>query len=453
MRTRCPISGRRAAELIAVCGILLGVVATPLDAFADTKRLTLDNALTTARKTHPGLRARRAETIAAEAQVGEAFSGYLPRLDTYVQYQRSTGNWLPTPGMAGLVQGSTTDRINRLGFEDTVNYVSFGTVLTQPIYDFGKTGGKVDAARAQESLAEANLDASEQDVEVAVFAGYYAVLAAQQAVQVAQETRHNQARHVEQIRKFVEAGSRTKYDLVSAELKLDDADLILLRAQHGLRTAKARLNNAIGLDGAGDFEVVEPTAEDTAFELQSAPALMELASKHRPELAKSAAQVAVRRADHGAAWAGYFPDLVATGSFNGAKVDDIDTGLNWYVGVGLNWRVFEGLRTYRRSEATAALAVAGEADHERLQQAVQTEIQVQLMALDEAKQRTKVAERAVETAQEKLRLAEGRYDAGSGSVLELEDAQVASSSARFQWVQARYDLSVARVLLRRAVGV
>jgi len=77
---------------------------------------------------------------------------------------------------------------------------------------------------------------------------------------------------------------------------------------------------------------------------------------------------------------------------------------------------------------------------------------VQFMAVDEAQRRTKVAERAVATAREKLRLAEGRYDAGSGNVLELEDAQVAYSSARFQSVQARYDLAVARVLLRRAVG-
>jgi len=450
MWTRRPTHRRRAAVMLTVCGLLLGVVATPVDAFAEPKQLTLDDALATAKKTYPGLRARRAERTAADAQVGEAFSGYLPRVDTYVQYQRSTGNWLPTPGMAGL--GTTVDRDTRLGFDDTVNYATFGVVLTQPIYDFGKTGGRVDAARAQESFADANLAASEQDVEVAVRVAYYAVLAAQEAVQVAEETRQNQARHLEQIRKFVEAGSRTKYDLVSAELKLDDADLALLRAQNGLRTARVRLNNAMGLDGDGDFVVVEPTTDDTSLELQSPEALMALAVKHRPELAKSAAQVAVRSADHNAAWAGYFPDLVATGSFNGAKVEDIDTGFNWYLGVGLTWRVFEGLRTYRRSEATAALVVAGEADDERLRQSVQTEIRVQLMAVDEAKRRTKVAERAVATAREKLRLAEGRYDAGSGNVLELEDAQVAYSSARFQSVQARYDLAVARVLLRRAVG-
>jgi len=424
----------------------------PQGAAAEAKQLSLQSALATARTAHPGLRAKRAEKTAADAQVGEAVSGYLPRVDTYVQYQRSTANWLPTPGMAGLVPGSAADREVRLGFSDTLNYVTFGAVLTQTIYDFGKTGGRVDAARGQRSLARATLAGTERDVKVGVRAAYYAVLAAQQAVQVAEETRQNQLRHAQQIRKFVEAGSRTKYDLVSAELKRDEAELALVRAQNGLRTAKVRLQNAMGLDGDGDFVVVEPSAEDTSLEMQSPTALMTLALTHRPELQRSAAQVAVRRADRAAAWAGYFPDLVATGSFNGAKVDDLDTGMNWYFGVGLSWRMFEGLRTYRRSEATRAFAVAGEADHELLRQAVRTEIQVQIMAVDEAQRRTKVAKRAVETAREKLRLAEGRYHAGSGNVLELEDAELAYSGARFQLVQARYDLSVARVLLRRAVG-
>lgn len=435
------------------CGILLGILSTPLAALAEGKQLTLDEALAKAKQNHPGLRASRAETTATKAQVGEAFSGYLPRLDSFAQYQRSTGNWMPTPGMTSVVQGSATERENRWGFEDTVNYVTFGTVLTQPIYDFGKTGSKVDAAHAQDSVAQANMKATEDDVEVGVRVAYYGVLAAQQALLVAEETRQNQARHVEQIRQFVTAGSRAKYDRVSAELKLDDADLAVLRAQNGLRTARVRLNNAMGQSNDIEYVVTESVSVDAFLEQQDSKELMETAQVQRPELTKSKAQIALRRADHDSAWAGYFPDLVATGSLGGAKVDDLNTGFNWYLGVGLNWRVFEGLRTYRRSESTAALSIASEAEHDRLLQSVQSEIKIQLMAIDEAKKRQKVAEHAVEIATERLRLAEGRYEAGAGSVLELEDAQVSQMNARFQSVQSSYDVSVARILLRRAVGI
>jgi outer membrane protein TolC len=433
--------------------MLLATCLLTTAAWADPgTKLSLDEALAKARIAHPGLRASRAETTAAHAQVGEAFSGYLPRVDTYVQYQRSTANWLPTPWMVGLVQGASAERDNRLGFSDTVNYVTFGTVLTQPIHDFGRTGSRVDSARARDSVARASLRATEQDIELGVRVAFYDVLAAQQAVLVARETRQNQARHVERTRHFVDVGRRTKYDLLSAELKLDEADLAVLHSQRVLRTARVKLNNAMGLDEDTEYEATEPPPDDASLERQALADLMRTAETSRPELARSVAQSAMRRADRSSARAGYFPELLAVGSLSGAKVDEFNVGLNWYAGIGLTWRVFDGLLTYQRSEATAALINASEAKHERLRQSIRAEIQIQMLSVDEAKKRLKVAERAVETAKERLRVADGMYGAGTSSVLDLEDAQVAHTNTRLQWVQARHDLSVARVLLGRAVG-
>ena len=58
----------------------------------------------------------------------------------------------------------------------------------------------------------------------------------------------------------------------------------------------------------------------------------------------------------------------------------------------------------------------------------------------------------VAQAQENLELAEGRYQAGVGSIVELTDAQAALTSARAQQVRAGYDLATARARLTRAVG-
>ena len=52
MRTMCTIIRRRAAVLLAVCGLVVGGVATPTEAFAEPRRLTLDDALATAKKTY-----------------------------------------------------------------------------------------------------------------------------------------------------------------------------------------------------------------------------------------------------------------------------------------------------------------------------------------------------------------------------------------------------------------
>ncbi len=62
------------------------------------------------------------------------------------------------------------------------------------------------------------------------------------------------------------------------------------------------------------------------------------------------------------------------------------------------------------------------------------------------------SEEAAEAARERLVLAEGRYETGVGSVLELADAQVALTAALGQRVQAKFQLAAARSQLLRALG-
>jgi outer membrane protein len=72
--------------------------------------------------------------------------------------------------------------------------------------------------------------------------------------------------------------------------------------------------------------------------------------------------------------------------------------------------------------------------------------------VEEARLRLQVAQRAVETAAERLRFAEGRYRAGTSDIIELDDAQVGMTNAQAQLVQARYDQATAQARLIRAVG-
>jgi outer membrane protein len=51
-----------------------------------------------------------------------------------------------------------------------------------------------------------------------------------------------------------------------------------------------------------------------------------------------------------------------------------------------------------------------------------------------------------------LKLAEGRYSAGVGNIIELGDAQLALTNAEMQRIQADYNLATARAHLLRALG-
>ena len=75
-----------------------------------------------------------------------------------------------------------------------------------------------------------------------------------------------------------------------------------------------------------------------------------------------------------------------------------------------------------------------------------------LMNVDEADQRIQAAQVAVASAQENFRLAQGRFDAGVGTILELTDAQLALTQALNTEAQALSDYRIAVVRLERALG-
>ena len=72
--------------------------------------------------------------------------------------------------------------------------------------------------------------------------------------------------------------------------------------------------------------------------------------------------------------------------------------------------------------------------------------------MHEAAERIRVSEQIVVQAQDNLDLAEGRYSAGVGNIIELTDAQVSLTSARASNVQALYTYKTALAELERAVG-
>ena len=438
---------RAAAALLALAVALAGAPA-----MAGGHVLSLEDALRTARAQQPQMQAARAQTRAAAARVGEARAGYLPRVDAQAQYQRATANFLLSPMMVHTPLTKGYHANNQLGPGDTVNYYVFGVTATQLIYDFGRVPALIAQSEAGVDASEADARAASQTIALNVRVAYYGALATQQLVQVGEEAVRNQQEHVGQIRRFVDGGQRTRFDLSSVELNLANAELALVRARNALALAKVRLVTATGADGPADFEIVEPASQDSSLDGAPAETLERTALQRRPELAKVDAQLRAQRSAGRAARAGYLPTLTAIGNVAGAKVEGFDAGYDWYVGVGLGWNLFGGMLTTRQSEEADANVDVAAAQRESLRQAIRAEIQEQLLAIADAQQRQAVADRAVSTATERLHQAEDRLQTGAGDALDLDDAQVSLSNAKAQSVQARYDLAIARARLRRAVG-
>jgi outer membrane protein len=288
---------------------------------------------------------------------------------------------------------------------------------------------------------------------------YFGVLAAKELVFIGNQTVQNQSKHVSQIQNFVDAGTRPKIDLTSAQLNLANAELTSVRANNSLSLAKVQLNSAMGIEGPIDYDVVAPEVVPNPYEQRSVDQLADEAVAARPEIARIEGQLQQIEAQRVVAHAQYYPALVASSQFSGGTVDEYPSvpkifpfGFNWYLGIALSCNLFSGFSTNRSIAELEATYESVLAQKESLRQSVRSEVEQQLLAVDESKHRLVVAERAVSTADERLKLAEGRYAAGASDVLELDDAQVTDANAKAERVTALYDLAIARARLARAMG-
>ena len=124
----------------------------------------------------------------------------------------------------------------------------------------------------------------------------------------------------------------------------------------------------------------------------------------------------------------------------------------WNFGITLSWNFLQGGFTTGQIKvaeqnlrvATAAVGV------EQLQ--VRFEVEQAQATLLANKESLTAAQDAVVNAKEQLRLAEGRYQTGVGTIIELSDAQLQATQASAQLVQAQYNVSTARAQLLAALG-
>lgn len=412
---------------------------------AAPRTLSLEQALAETARNLPALRAARASAEASTARARQSLAPMLPQLSMSLGYSRTTANVAPNPGFNNVNQAST------ISFDSTDLWTGRLT-LSGTLWDFGRNWSRWEASLAQADAQAAALHAAEVNARLAVRAAYFAAAAQKELVGVAQATLANTEAHLAQVEGFVKVGSRPDIDLAQSRAERANARLSLVNATTQYVLAKARLNQAMGVQGPTDYDVADALPAAADGESATVDELMPQALAQRPEVQGLEAQVKAQQLSLKAARANYWPILGASLGVNVSARSLASPVPNGSLGVTLNWPLYEGgLTNAQVAESTASL-VNLEAQRDAAVADVRLDVETALLQVQSSREAVDVAAEALEAAQERLRLAEGRYKAGAGSVIELGDAQVAFTSAAAQKVQAAFNLATARAQLLGALG-
>ena len=405
------------------------------------KALTQDDAVAIALETQPSIQARLSDYLAAAYRVDQALSPLLPQLTATGKLAQTQSLGTPLGGSARTsARGTTVIRDPR---DNTTLQIS----LSQLIFDFGKTFASTEAARRLAEQAQEDVELQRQLVTQTVKESFTNINFAQRLIRVQEQAVERANLNLRSARGFFEVGTRPKSDVARAEVDVANARVDLIRARNAERLARVALNTAMGIPAdtptqVQDNLIYQPLTLDRTK-------LTSLALAQRPEYKQARLRVNEAEARMRRAFRDFFPDLTGSGFFGGSQYQMTEI---WEVAVNLSWTLYDGgnrLSRFRESkvnvEAAQSRVRASELDISR-------EVEQAYIVVSEAGERIQAAQVAVASAQENFRLAQGRFDAGVGTILELTDAQLALTQAQNTEAQALADYRIAVVRLERALG-
>jgi outer membrane protein TolC len=437
--------------LIAAALVLLLVAAVTVTAYAG-EQLSLDQAIETALKNHPNLKAADSQVEGAQANVLKSKSGFLPKV-TLSETWSKTDNPLMVLG-AKLNQATVTPSdFNPAVMNDPDPMSNYNTRLSviQPVFNGGKEYLGVKQARLASEAVAQDRARTRQETVFNVVKAYYGLLLAKEYDKVALQSLETSAANVKLADARYKAGAVLQSDLLRAKVQYAEVKEMATRSENGVKLAAANLNFAMGVPQESQYAVegalsAQEMKEDLDGMISGALAL-------RPDLSSVGLNRKNAEANISQARTDYVPSLNLMGQmdWNSDRLAGNDAK-SWAVMAVLQWNLFDGLVTTSRVREASANAGKMRAMEEQMRSGVQLQVRQAYYNYQASLERIAATSSSVQEAEEGFRIVQKRYEAGMTTLVDVLGAENALIRSRTGALQALYDNNVAAAELKLAAG-
>ncbi len=423
--------------------------------------LTLDECLKLAQQNNKQIRSRQAQTRQASYTVRSQRAMFLPDISlkgsgmwnsnrgellnvpaTYLPaFELSSGTPAPTT-TAAYFPGLTMDYKMGVIWQG-------GLTVTQPIFMGGKIKTAYRMAQLTERMSQTQESQTRQEVWLEVATAYTQLVRAQEMKQVAQQYNALLKELFRNVQTAVRHGMKLRNDELKVQVRLNESELQMHRADNARRLAAKNLCQIIGCpynDGI---------AADTALPQKHDVAQADMTS--RPEMQLLDQQIEMARQQVSLSRAELLPQIGVQGSYNylhGLKVggETMLDGGSFGVLLNISIPVFHfGERANKVRAAKAKLAQT-ELDCQHLAERMQLELSQALDNLDEARLEVSLTERSLAQADENCTLSRKLYNTGMETLGDHLEAQALWQQSFAALVEARCQLYLSHVKYLKASG-
>ena len=418
--------------------------------------LTMDQAVDLAREKSLRVKAAVADSQAMDSMRREALAPFWPQASAngYFNDQRMAPNVYSSAGntMARNYQVFNSDQTRDANLTAMYSLFSGG----RDYYGYKAAARRADAGREMLRGAE---------VEVAMQArlDYLAALREAENLTVTRDLLQNVQERLRVTREQFEAGRMPRYYVLRDEAELANVVQMEAMVKSRAELALVSLKTTLGVDLGSSITLTDRLAYGP-ISVSIEEGVRE-ATERQPEIKAAVKQREAAEAEVRAAYGNYFPQVSVGYMYDWGLMRNrawesqaenmrmrTDSAEGYSVGVVVTLPIFDGfMRENALNTAKAKLERAGQAEGLVRQQIAKDVNQAALM-LAAAEKGVEASRRGLQSAEEDFRVVKERFESGRGILVEILDAQVAVTRARFNVVNALADYQSAAAMWLRATG-
>lgn len=305
--------------------------------------------------------------------------------------------------------------------------------LEQPIYTGGRILESIRIAKNQTAYATHQNELVRSSVCFQTDMQYWNTVARAELLAITEEFRNSIRSFTELIKERVDVGMVDPQDLLMTQVKLNEADYQLLQAQNSFQTGRMALNSLLGVELVTStlIENTIPSVVDTsALDVEST----------RPEVDMAHDKIAIQKGLKQLNDSKFKPQLYvgANAGYSAPGYDfKPDLSPNYALYAKLSVPIFEWGKRNEEKRANQYKTEIAVDNLNKVEDAVDLEIQTAQLNLKQSAQRVKLTENSLSKAYENELKAIERYNEGKISIVEIIDAQVYKQTAQINYVQAK----------------
>ena len=443
--------------LILFVGIVFAGVGLAQVSTQQTKVLSLDKAISVALEQNISVRQAYNNSNSAQSGVLAAYGSYLPSASVNGGWTRQQTD---RPASTQLIGGQPIQV--PATFSTTSNY-STGLSLGYTVFNGFAREANFNQAVSNATSVDQQAIRTTQQIVFQVQAAYLTVLRNRQLVSVSEENIKRDQRQLERITESNRVGALSIGDVYRQQSQVAQDEVGLISAQNTYDKSIADLVALIGGDVSENYEISDPTIPSelsesdfraTNAQVKSFDKMRQRAMAARPDYVGAKENYNAAQSGVTSASSAYFPSVSASAGYNLSNTEiaklSESRGMSW--GLSIRWTLFDGFQTNRSIQSAIAQRRNAELSLMQTERNISVDVKKSLLDLDAARKQYEASLKGLQSATQDRRVAEEKYNLGSGTLVDLFTANAGLVNAQANKVNATYNYITASRNLDYVIG-